>query len=94
MCHSLRGGGGDESIDLLCAIDECEVLLLVFVALLLLLLLVLLLQFDDADDKAVDDIDDGYTGDNSYRPNNFSSSFGSLAPGKSCLLARISTGVP
>lgn len=30
----------------------------------------------------------------SWSPNNFSSSFGSLAIGKSCLLARIKSGVP
>lgn len=32
--------------------------------------------------------------DNSCRPSNFSNSFGSLAPGKSCLLANIKMGTP
>jgi len=33
-------------------------------------------------------------GESSCSPNNFSSSFGSLAIGKSCLLAKIRSGVP
>lgn len=32
--------------------------------------------------------------DSSCRPSNFSNSFGSLAPGKSCLLANIKIGTP
>lgn len=35
-----------------------------------------------------------HSGDNSCRPSNFSSSFGSLAPGKSCLFANINIGTP
>lgn len=35
-----------------------------------------------------------HNGDNSCRPNSFSSSFGSFAPGRSCLLANINIGTP
>lgn len=58
------------------------------------MLFVLLLLFDD-DESVVDDNDvDGMYGVSSYKPKSFSNSLGSLAPGKSCLFANISTGVP
>lgn len=36
----------------------------------------------------------GHNGDNSCKPRSFSNSFGSLAPGKSCLFAKIKIGTP
>lgn len=36
----------------------------------------------------------GIVNDSSCNPNSFSNSLGSLAPGKSCLLANISMGTP
>lgn len=39
-------------------------------------------------------VDAGHIGDNSCKPNNFSNSFGSRAPGRSCLFANINTGTP
>lgn len=56
------------------------------------------LVFKFADTGNVDDdfiICDGITeNDSSCKPSNFSNSFGSLAPGKSCLLAKIKIGTP
>lgn len=53
-----------------------------------------LLVVDTGTDADEDNCWGGQSGDSSCNPNNFSNSFGSLAPGKSCLLAKINIGTP
>jgi len=62
------------------------------------MLLVVILDDDDEDEamlpSVTDDDSEVTNGDSSWSDRIFSSSLGSLAKGRSCLFAKIKTGVP